>query len=125
MRRLSPYFALSLTLCLVAISPTTASATPPTIANTHVSDPTTTSIALHAEINPQGKEAKYRFEYGPQDCAISACTKVPIPEASIPLGSSPISVSIALEGLTPGTAYHYRVVAKNGTTASDRTEGPD
>jgi hypothetical protein len=104
--------------------PNTASAAPPTILRTTVSSPTATSIVLEAQINPGEKATNYHFEYGPADCTSNPCTKVPAPaEGTIPKGNAPVTVSAPIAGLSPGTAYHLRVVAKNATPAT--VEGPD
>jgi hypothetical protein len=98
-----------------------ASAAAPTIVKTSVSGVSTSSATLEAEINPQGLETEYHFEYGLSPCP-AKCTKVPVPDAKIPTGSSPKVVKETIAGLTAGTTYHFRVVAKNGATAisSDR-----
>ena len=77
---------------------------------------TTDSVLLQAEINPGGKGTLYRFEYGLEDCEAhpGACTSVPAPEGELEALSSPQPVSFPLNGLTPGTTYHLRVVASNG-----------
>ncbi len=101
----------SIALCLLALGATSASAAPPTIVSTGFSEVTTDSATLEAEINPNGKPTLYRFEYGPEDCSLSPCASTP--EASIPSGASPVLVSAGIEGLAPGTKYHFRAVAKN------------
>ncbi len=78
--------------------------------------------SLHATVNPGGADTHYHFEYGPADCAVSACTST----ADVDVGKTlePQSALVALAGLTPGTVYHYRIVAVNqsGTSVSlDKT----
>lgn len=110
--------AVLISMSSLAVSSVSAAA--PTIVKTGVSEVTTTSATLEAEINPQGKVTKYRFEYGTADCSVNPCTKTF--EGKIPAGSSPVVVKVKLEGLTLGTIYHLRVVVKNGETinGSDR-----
>ncbi len=77
---------------------------------------------LEAQVNPQGKQTRWHFEFGISDCATSACMSIPTPEVTIPAGSSPVPVEVSLEGLAPDTIYHYRLVATNGdgkTTGAD------
>jgi hypothetical protein len=97
---------------------------PPSIESTSVSEVTSNSATLKAEINPNTFATTYRFEYGPSDCSVTACTTVPLAGAQIGAGHRPVAVSQDIAGLQPGTTYHYRVVAENsqGTTeGSDRT----
>jgi hypothetical protein len=98
-----------------------AQAAPPLIESTQVSGVTATSAVLKAGINPQGAVTRYRFEYGLVDCAVGPCTKVPKVEGQIAKGGSPVAVEVTVEGLSPATLYHFRVVAKN----PEASEGPD
>ena len=79
------------------------------------------TATLRAQINPNTLETTYHFEYGLEDCALSACTSTP--EGTIPAAHKPVAVSPQeIAGLQPGTTYHYRVVAEN---AKGETKGPD
>lgn len=78
-------------------------------------------IHLHANVNPQGLETTYKFEYGK---TTSYGTSIPFPSASVGAGTSPVQVTQTLSGLEEATTYHYRIVATNslGTTnGSDQT----
>jgi hypothetical protein len=81
-----------------------------------------TAATLEADVNPQGLATHYHFEYGLEPCASSACTPVPVPDAELPGGSSPVRVKVGVEGLSPASVYHFRIVANNGaaTTSPDR-----
>ena len=110
-------------LCFCAIAASSALGEPPAppmITAVKVSEVTSTSATLEAKVNPEGLSSSYRFEYGLADCSKSACTKIPIPDASIGAGTSPVEVKASVEGLAPHTVYHFRVVAKNskGTTTT-------
>ncbi|MGC1852172.1 MAG: hypothetical protein WA687_07015 [Solirubrobacterales bacterium] len=61
---------------------------------------------LKAEINPEGQATTYRIEYGPTGAYGSQT-----PELAVGSDSSVHLVTRSLEGLTPGTTYHYRVIA--------------
>lgn len=76
---------------------------------------TTASATLNAKINPQGKSTTYYIEWGDSG---SFGSKIPVSPASIGSGTSQVSVSQELTGLTAERDYHYRVVASNaeGTT---------
>jgi hypothetical protein len=96
-------------LALLAIAAPGASGAP-TFPLTAFSSVTTTSVTLEAEINPEGKATKYHFEYGSQGpCASTPCLSTP--EAKAIGGSVPVPVEARIEGLNPGTTYHFRAVA--------------
>ncbi len=92
----------------------------PTITATSVIDLNLFTATLRAGINPNTLESTYRFEYGLEDCSVSVCTETS--GGTIAAGHKPVAVSEEIEGLQPGTTYHYRVVAEN---AEGTTEGPD
>jgi hypothetical protein len=80
-----------------------------------------TSRLLQAQINPNGLDATYHFEYG---TTTGYGTSVPIPDADIGSGTSDVAVSQRIASLALNTTYHYRVVATNtaGTTSgADQT----
>jgi phosphodiesterase/alkaline phosphatase D-like protein len=90
----------------------------PGIRGTRASNMAPTAATLEAEINPEHWSTIYVFEYGP------AATYGQQTEISDPIGEdhSFHPVSNAVDGLEPGTAYHFRVVATNFTGT---TYGPD
>jgi hypothetical protein len=108
-------------LAIFALPVTTASAAPPTIPLLTVSEVTTSSATLEAEVNPKGLPTQYHFEYGLADCVANLCTKTPT--EVIPAGGAPVSVEAPASGLSPGTTYHLRLVAENfeGTVEANRT----
>jgi sugar lactone lactonase YvrE len=123
-RRTTPIAAI-LALCAMALlAPATNAASGlPTIVSTSVSAVHTESSTLEAQINPNELVTGYHFEYGLVDCATGPCTSIPAKDASIAKGSAPVPVSAAIEGLSPATIYHFRVVAKN--SAGPAVKGPD
>jgi DNA-binding beta-propeller fold protein YncE len=84
-----------------------------------VSQVTPESAQLHVTLNPQGSATEYSFEYG---LTSAYGERAPVPDASAGEGIGDVSPSVAVEHLTPGSVYHYRVVAHNvfGTVS-----GPD
>ncbi len=88
---------------------------------------TDSSAELTAQIKPRGPAATYYFQYGTASCssAPSACTDLPAPPGpEVGSGFQASSVSARLQGLTPETMYHYRVVAVNelgSETGAERT----
>lgn len=86
---------------------------PPTIASTAATVVTGDSATLRARVNPNNRETTYWFEYGPEDCELAPCVKVPFAGASIGDGRKLVSVTQAVSGLTPLETYFIRVVAEN------------
>jgi hypothetical protein len=68
-----------------------------------------TEVTLKGTVNPGGEATEYFFEYG-TDTHYGQKTENAILQAS---GGSNQGVSATLKGLTPGTEYHFRLVAKN------------
>jgi hypothetical protein len=78
---------------------------------------TTSSARLEGRVAPRGSATTYRFEYGTEGpCDANPCTATESHPAGS--GSSFVLVSQQLEGLSPNTTYHYRVVADNGNPGS-------
>ena len=78
-----------------------------------------TAASMSGTVNPLRSPTTYVFEYGPTTAYGSTTAAQPLPSvaATIPVGG-------AAGGLTPGTTYHYRLVATNEggkTLGADRT----
>lgn len=123
MRRLTTPLVAVVALLAMAISAQSALAVAPAIPTTTFSVAKTETVILEADVNPEGKEATYRFEYGLAACSSSSCTTTA--NSSLPAGTTPVRVKVQVKGLTPNTLYHFRAIAKNGNTAADTTKGPD
>jgi hypothetical protein len=67
-----------------------------------------TGATVAAAVNPNGQPTVYAFQYG-RTTAYGART----PNRSAGAGRAAVAVRAALVGLSPGSAYHYRVVATN------------
>lgn len=76
-----------------------------------------TEATLQAQVNPSGAETTYHFEYGP-----TAAYGHSTPATTIPAGNTAVKASAVVMGLSPATAYHYRVVISN---SAGTVEGPD
>ena len=94
-----------------------AQTTGPRIAATWAEDVIRTEATLKAEIDPEGQATTYHFEYGTSEAYGSET-----PEIAVGSDSSTHEVTRFLEGLTPGTTYHYRAIA---TSAGGENVGPD
>lgn len=122
-------------LVTAALAPQAEAAGPPEIPAAWVSGVTATSATLRAEVNPEGLESRYHFEYlslaafeanldGGREPFFGAAS-VPTANNGLGAGANPVSVSFSLVApsnpLVPATSYRYRVVAVNkaGTTATD------
>jgi hypothetical protein len=68
---------------------------------------TATTAELIAQVNPNGLETKYRFEYG---TTTSYGQEV---AGTIPAGSGDQEISTVLTNLAPHSVYHFRLVAEN------------
>ena len=89
----------------------------PIITHTHANPVTATDASLDATINPQGTPTTYHFDYGPTSDYGSSTT-----ESGAIAGLTDHAVSDQIDGLAPGTTYHFRIVAKNADAA---IQGPD
>lgn len=72
---------------------------------------------LRAQIDAGGAPTEYHFEYG----ATAAYGEETAP-GTLSGSFDPAGVSAEISGLTPGTTYHYRVVASN---SEGEVQGPD
>jgi len=88
------------------------------------SEPAGGGAVLKAVINPNGSAVKYHFEYG--ECAsLGDCVGSPFdhqtPGAELAAGSSEMPVSAAIEGVTSGVTYHFRVIAEDAAGETEPT----
>jgi streptogramin lyase len=98
---------------------------PPVVVSESATNVTDTTATLNATVNPSGLDTTCVFQYVDdasfQGSGYSAATSVNC--SPFDLGSSfdDQTTSASVNGLTPNTVYHFRVVATNTTT----TAGPD
>jgi hypothetical protein len=124
--RLVVVFALCAGCCAACTSPA-AAAGPPLITSTWVDGVNATAARLNAQIDPNGFDAKYVFEYLtdakfqanlPADRFAGAIQAPATGFTSVP---APNPAARGISGLSPTTVYRYRAVAKN---AAGETMGP-
>jgi hypothetical protein len=96
-----------------------ALAAAPAIEGVSFSDAGSASATLSAEVNPQGVDTTYRFEYG---TSVSYGQSLPSPAGDAGAGSSLVSVQASPQGLEPGTVYHFRVVASSSEGMSESAD---
>ncbi len=89
----------------------------PTLSTGEASAVGLAEATLHGTVNPQGKATTYHFDYG---TTTGYGQKTPDESAGAASANKPVSIAIA--SLTPGTTYHYRLVAEN---TAGTTEGVD
>ena len=87
----------------------TAQAAAPSASTGAAKPVTSTSAVVNGTLNPNGEATTYHFEYGTTKL-YGSTTPDQGPTAAVKT-SSPVSATIG--GLTPGTTYHYRLVASN------------
>jgi LPXTG-site transpeptidase (sortase) family protein len=83
-----------------------------------VTSVTSAGATLNATINANNASTSVSFEYGTTTSYGSSVSATP----SSVTGTSNISVSYALTGLTSNTTYHYRVVATNSTGVTNGSD---
>lgn len=92
---------------------------PPSVDAEAASEVAQQAATIQAQVNPDGVETSYRFEYG---TSTAYGTSVPLPPADIGKGEADVSLDAELAELQAGVTYHYRVVAAN---AAGTTTGAD
>ncbi|MDB6173040.1 MAG: rcc [Chthoniobacteraceae bacterium] len=77
-----------------------------------------TGATLHGAVNPEGRTATARLEYG-TDTSYGSSVSVTFSPVD---GFDAQNVSATLSGLAPGTTYHYRIRATNAVTTVTGTD---
>jgi hypothetical protein len=117
-RRLLLVMVTSALLAALSAASAAASSEPPAITSVSVDNVGPTIATLQAQLDPQGLDTSYRFEYGPTP---AYGTTVPVGSGDVSADSHVVGVEQPLTELAPDSNYHYRLVAINaeGTTASE------
>jgi hypothetical protein len=93
---------------------------PPIVTGQSSSEATSSSVALHATINPDYQATSYAFEYASEEAQLGTPAATVVTGAgSLPAEFAELPVSLSVSGLTPGTTYSYRALATNHTAKID------
>ena len=92
-----------------ASSAATAKASPPSAATGQASAIGSTTATLSGTVDPAGSNTTYWFEYGTSASSLGSKT----PKLGGGSGTSPVSVTATVNGLKPGHAYLFRLVAES------------
>lgn len=119
-------FALLTALALLVVASVTASvaraADPPQATTGSAKDIGRTDATLVATVTPRGAATSVRFDLG-----TSGSYGLQSSSKDAGAGTDPVAIEIPVQGLTPNTTYHFRVVATsdggtvNGADATFRT----
>jgi hypothetical protein len=93
--------------------------TVPTVETSPPASHTDTTAVFAGKVNPSGEAVQECFfEYG-ETTAYGQTATCEDPDAGeLGTGTSPVEVQAEISGLTPGTEFHYRLVAANGNGTS-------
>lgn len=91
---------------------------PPSIESVSSQNLSATAADLVAQVNPNGSETTYYFEYG---LTPAYGSRAPIPDGHLGSASTGQPISVHIENLQPKQTYHFRLVASSqfGTVTSD------
>jgi len=116
MRRVLRVFVLS-TVVGASAAGTALAAGSPAVSTGAATKVGNSTAVLNATINPNGHVTQYDFTYGPTT-AYGATTTL----RTVKSGTKPVAIKVTVNGLTPGTPYHYRI---NAISAGGAVVGAD
>jgi phosphodiesterase/alkaline phosphatase D-like protein len=118
MPRLKMFAAVLVALAVAAFAAGVAlAASSPTVTTGAATNRTNTSAVLNATINPNGSTTTYVFQYG-----LTTTYGLASAAHSAGHGAKAVAAKATIAGLTPGTRYHYKVVALNRSGAGAGTD---
>jgi hypothetical protein len=112
--------ALSIAITASLIFATSAVAAVPTTTTGNVTSITQTSVKLHGTVKPNNQDTTWHFEVGTTNAYGTNTAE----SGPVVAGAGNTAVAADVAGLAPGTVYHFRLVATNGSGAipgKDRT----
>jgi trimeric autotransporter adhesin len=105
---------------LLAAPGSSAVQSAPSVVTGAATSVTGTGATLNGTVNPNGEATTWRFEYGP---TTGYGTSAPAVAPSAGSGASTVSVNTSVTGLDPGTTYHFRLTATNGSGSTVGADG--
>jgi hypothetical protein len=108
LRRLAVASILACASTAVTAGPASALVVPAAIGPVAAEQLTATSVTLVDVVDPNGSDTTYVFDYG-STAAYGYSTS----RQDVGSGTSPVTVSVTLTGLSPDTLYHVDLVATN------------
>jgi hypothetical protein len=102
-----------ITVALMAVAFTSgvaAAASTPAVVTGSASSVGETIAVLNGTVNPEGSTTSYQFQWGLTTAYGSASAA-----HSAGKGTKVVSVATTAGGLVPGSVYHYRLIASNGS----------
>jgi hypothetical protein len=96
---------------------TVTTSSPPTVSTNRATELRATKAMIHGTVNPNGMATTVHFDYG-KTSHYGASTK----PGSAGSGSTAVTATSTLVGLSPNTTYHYRLVATNAAGTTDGTD---
>jgi hypothetical protein len=87
----------------------------PAVVTSSASGVTSTSATLNGTVNPEGADASWQFDGG---TSAAYGNVAPSPAGDAGSGTSAVSESTTITGLTPSTTYHFRIEATNSAGTS-------
>jgi hypothetical protein len=91
----------------------------PAVTDSAATDLTPSGATLNGTVNPNGAATTYQFEYG---ATTAYGSTTPATAASAGSGTSAVTETASLTGLSASASYHYRLDATN---SAGTTDGPD
>lgn len=98
----------------------------PEVKSESVSQVTTSSTRVEAQIDPKGSQTSYVFQYI-DDAAyeqngesFAGAAEAPLGGAELGSGQGALSAAAVLTGLSPDIEYHYRAIATSHCSSSDK-----
>src|SRR5215208_7400461 len=113
------FFVLCVLPALALPAAVAVAAGPPTATTGAASGVTRSTATLNGTVDPRGSSVRWHFEYG-----TTTAYGLTSGGEDTGDGDGDVPVAAGLEGLSPGTTYHYRLIATNadgGAEGADRT----
>jgi hypothetical protein len=90
---------------------TTSGHPPPDVATGPPSQVSSTGAVVTGVVNPHNQATTYYFQWG-----LNTSYGFQTATGTVNAGSAPVNVAGMFQGLTPGTIFHYRLVATHGSS---------